>query len=240
MRNLSLAVFSGVLALASFGGTVASSVEASAATIPNQSLTLSTNVSDHADSGTKGDFWANEKYTFKVTMKRADQTAYPASDCGAATGNCYKWLSTETFSNGSYTTIPGVASPRTGANLGVAITGPFSGWVKGIVVYSSWKGVYANQARVPANLNDGGTKGSGDLTVSTWPRAFFGASAHTTVADFGDGVVSTYRFQYDAPFGSNPQCPHTASQWIDSVPWMNDGAATTAGDILAPTAASGC
>jgi hypothetical protein len=240
-KFVSLAAAGGMLTLA---GLVSAAVPAGAATTPGQSLTRTTQVVNHGDSGTQGDLWGTEQYALKATVTRADSSQYdPATFCGTAstdTGKCYKWLATETFSNGSFTTTPGAASPRTGAVLGVAATGPFTGWVKGIVFYSSWKGVYARDSRVPASRNDGGTKGSGDYTVSRWPALFFGSAATVNVADFGDGVVSTYWFKYTLPFGSDSQCPNVASQWVDSVPGMNDGAKVTAGDILAPASAGGC
>lgn len=211
---------------------------------PATSLTLSAQITDHGDSGVKGDLWNSEAYTLTTTVTRADNAQYdPATYCGAAvtdTGHCYKWTATETFSSGTFTTIAGQQSPRTGTILGAAASGQFSGWVHNVVFYSSWKGVYAAQARVPASRNDGGTKGSGDYTVSRWPALFFGTSATVAVADFGDGVVSTYWFGYVLPLGADSQCPAVSSQWTDSVPWTQDGAKVTAGDILVPTQAGNC
>lgn len=241
-KALTAVGFTAGLALAGLLGVASPS---GAATAPSGStLTRVTQVAGHGDSGVTGPLWASENYSLTATVTRADATSYdPAAYCGAAstdTGHCYKWTAAETFGNGTFTTLAGQPSPRTGATLGAAVTGPFAGWVRGIVFYASWKSVYASQARVPASRNDGGTKGSGDYTVSRWPALFFGKTATVNVADFGDGQVSTYWFRYDLPFGANPACPSVAYRWTDSVPWNNDGAKVTSGDILAPTAAGNC
>lgn len=232
------------LAAAALTAAALAAGPASAATPPPATLTLAAHITDHGDSGTKGNLWNSENYTLITTVTRVGDAQYdPATYCGTATtdtGHCYKWTATETFTGGTFTTITGQQSPRTGTILGGTASGLFSGWVHGIVFYSSWQGVYAGQARVPGSRNDGGTKGSGDYTVSRWPALFFGPSATVQVADFGDGTVSTYWFHYVLPYGADSQCPAVSSEWTDSVPWTQDGANVTAGDVLVPTQAGNC
>jgi hypothetical protein len=217
----------------------------------SSSLTAVTRVTNHGDSGVVGGpcsgtdgsgCWALDKYTLTATVARADDTSYdPAKFCGTAstdTGKCYKWTGTETLS-GSFTTRPGQKSPRTGATLDSAVTGELDGWMHNITFYASWKGVYADQIRVPAQLDDHGTKGSGDSTLSNWVKLFFGTSATVNITSFGN-ANSPYWFAFTVPFRTNPSCPNTAYRWVDSVPWQKDGAAPTAGDILAPIASNNC
>lgn len=217
------------------------------------SLTAVAHVTNHGDSGNGGGTcdgtdgsgcWATENYTLTTSVQRADNKTYdPAANCGTAstdTGKCYKWVGTMTFSNGTFTTRQGAGSPRKGTTMDDAATGPFSGWVHNIVFYSSWKGVYADQIRVPKNHSDLGTKGAGDRSIPNWVKLFFGSQASVNVADFGDGTVSTYSFTYNLPFGADTSCPRVASRWVDAVPATNDGSAVTAGDILAPDQADGC
>lgn len=221
MRNIITATAGAVAAVICGAGAAQASVTP-AATTP---VTATTHVTDHPDSGNHGD-WATDDFTRTVTVRRISQVG-PENCPGTDTGFCYLWRA-KMDDSGTFTTIPGDLSPRGGVPLDVALTGSFSGGSSTIQYYSSWK--TAKASRVPGTVSG---PVSGRRTTTNWVEQFYGpAAVFNSGANPGGPNLGHWSWKYTANFGSDPQCPNNASQWIDG--WNNsDGSLPADGDILA-------
>jgi hypothetical protein len=235
MKTPPIKVALAVTALAGLGltgGVTAASAAThpAAATPVGTTVTATTSVTDHPDSGTQGDNWANDNFTRVATVTRLSGTVAVGLCPGSGTGFCYKWSGTITDS-GHFTTVAGVDSPRTVTLLDQSLTGTFNGGSKTIQFYSSWK--TANAALVVKSVD--GTV-SGRETSTDWVEQFFGATAtFGSAANPGDVDLGNWSWKYTMNFGSNSACPNDAYQWIDS---LSNGGGGQQGDgnILTPNA----
>lgn len=236
-----------VLALAAAAAAACPLIAAAAAADPaaasaHPSFTAKTLVTDHADTG-QGGKWATDDYTITARLTRNGQVA--DSKCETKTRPkvrwCWAWTARLDLA-GQFTTIPGAKAPGgpKGTKLGEQLTGTFHGWVRAIHFVSTWKHAYPGD--LPKLVDDHGTKGSGRATIAGWPELFFGGMSSN--ATFGPGIQlggtggAQYWFGYRYGFGTDPACKVASFKWIDSVPWQDDGAAPTAGTILAPDSAN--
>jgi hypothetical protein len=215
------------------GGATAASAAAhpaAAITAATTTFTATTSVTDHPDSGTQGDNWANDNFTRVATVKRLPGTVALADCPGSGTGFCYPWVGTLTDS-GHFTTVTDVDSPRTTTLLDQSLTGTFNGGSTTIKFYSSWK--TANATLVPKHVD--GTV-SGRETSTDWVEQFFGGTAtFGSAANPGDVDLGNWSWKYTMNFGSDTACPNDAYQWIDSAT-NGSGSQNGDGNILTPNA----
>jgi hypothetical protein len=201
------------------------------ATPVGQTVTATTSVTDHPDSGTQGNTWANDNFTRVATVRRLPGTVALADCPGSTTGFCYPWSGTLTDS-GHFTTVAGADSPRTTTLLDQSLTGTFSGGSKTIQFYSSWK---TASAALVAKHVDGEV--SGRETSTDWVEQFFGGTAtFGSAASPGDVDLGQWSWKYTGNFGFDSACPNDAYQWIDALA-SGDGAQNGDGNILTPDAA---
>lgn len=239
MKTPAIKIALAVTALAGLGLT-GGVTAASAATHPaaaTTTFTAVTKVSAHPDSGVQGDNWANDNFTRTATIKRGAEVS--VSNCpGSGTGKCYFYTGTLSDS-GTFTSVAGMASPRTVALLDQSLTGTFAGGSTSIEFWSSWK--TPNVADVPKTVSG---PVSGRETSTDWVEQFFGPGAvfNSTANPAGPGNVPAgqpdlgkWSWKYTLNFGSNKACPNDAYQWIDSA---SNGGGDVAGDgnILTPDA----
>ena len=202
------------------------------ATPVGQTVTATTSVTDHPDSGIGGT-WADDNFTRVATVRRLPGTI-PLADCpGSGTGFCYPWSGTLT-DTGHFTTVAGAESPRTTATLDQSLTGTFNGGSKTIQFYSSWK---TASAALVAKHVDGPV--SDRETSTDWVEQFFGAAAtFGSAASPGDVDLGAWSWKYTLGFGANSACPNDGYQWIDSA-GNGGGGQNGDGNVLTPDAA-GC
>jgi Collagen triple helix repeat (20 copies) len=168
------------------------------------SVSASTSVSNHADSGHGGN-WAVDAFIRNVTVTR--HSAVDVSDCGGAATDCWFYTGSLTDS-GSFSTDSPASSPNHGTTINGTLTGTMSGGSK-VQFYAS--SPTPDASLVPAILSGAGK------STDTWVEQFFPAG---TV--FKGDTLKNWSWTYSAP--------STCETWVDALS-NNDGTGTGAGDI---------
>lgn len=176
-----------------------------------QTFSATTSITNHDDSGTEGNNWALDNFTRVATIKFVNQVS--VSNCpGSDTGKCYFWTYT-LKDNGTFTTVPNVDEPNSTTQLDLALTGPMTGGTSNGEFYTSWRNPSVSSVAKTVN-------GDGSMRESTtnWPEQFFGKSAvfNSVANPGGPDLGSTAGWTYTLNFGTDPQCIHEATQWVDA------------------------
>ena len=235
MRKLLLIGAPAALAVAAAAPLTATTAQA---TIPPGTVTAVTVISHRPDGGNAGN-WAQDNFKRTATVHRVGQAGL--SNCpGSTTGHCYAWTF-KIADSGHFTTEPagGPAaynglSPRTGAQLDLAVTGTMSGGTHSGTFFTDTQ---AASATVPATEDDADALPSGDKTTTNWVEQFFPAGAvFNSGANPGGPDLGNWSWTYTLPFGADAQCKNDSYRWVDSSS-NGGGSVNTDGDILAPSSA---
>jgi hypothetical protein len=255
MRKARLAAYvaTPLMALAVLGGVAAQASPEGAAT---GGFNASMVVTNHPDSGSQGNAWAQDAFTANLHLSTS--VVVPNSNCpgiASFTGACHKFTGTITTSQGHFTTLIGQAVPGTGS-LNGATNGPLSTISTAITGNMSGSLPYTFYANVPlsafsaanAPASDDGSLPGPHPHFGTWPEQyapagtqFWDISGNTAGAEYlGSGP---FNFTYTAPLYNSVSrqgdqaCPNVSSHWVDSsAPTSNSGSLPGAGNILAPDA----
>jgi hypothetical protein len=232
------AVLAAAATTAALGIWVSPALAGSANAAPT-TFTAATSVTNRDDSGTNSNGttnnWATDAFTRTATITFHFATS--VSNCpGLTTGICYAWTG-QIKDSGTFTTVPGDASPgQGGLNGGPAplmtatLTGPMTGTYN-YKFYANSKA--ANASLVPASIS-GDSPGTGNWVEQFFAPGtqFWDTSGNTGGAEY---LGTTGNWTYTLAFGTDSACPQAASKWLDGSAgsW---GSLPADGNIFAPDA----